>query len=133
MKPAASPKTNDACSMKNELADIILQNMLETASTKLPNMNKVLKRVLKEIGVLKIGSMCSGSNITAVMIARLTKVLGAGSLREIFTCESDPQKRRWLQFVDSSVGDGQACCFGDLSEMGNAESLCTTHGKAVQI
>ena len=131
MKPAASPKTNDACSMKNELADIILQNMLETASTKLPNMNKVLKRVLKEIGVLKIGSMCSGSNITAVMIARLTKVLGAGSLREIFTCESDPQKRRWLQFVDSSVGDGQACCFGDISEMGNAESPCTTHGKCI--
>ena len=92
------------------------------------------------------GSLCSGSEgahfvVEACERALNTTASGQGNatvsdqvrFEQIFACENDDRKRRWIEVVINSkrrsLGKEEISIFKDIKEMGQASAACWTHGK----
>ena len=84
------------------------------------------------VGELTWGSMCSGSE-GAHFVMRELKDHFRWNLRQVFACESNANKRKWIDNLVNatprSLGEPLMCIFCDIKDMGEAMSYCHVHGK----
>jgi hypothetical protein len=75
---------------------------------------------------VRVGTMCSGSDIQDQVGQALFRVLGVGGTYETaFTCEKDARKQSWL--MNMMHGGRDICCFNDICDMGAATAACAKH------
>jgi site-specific DNA-cytosine methylase len=98
-----------------------------------PDLLQQLQANVTQLGAVSLGSMCSGSNITSVLVANLLEVLKTGTpLRDVFSCEVDAQKQEFLKYV--AVWLGQSCShniFSNINEMGEHGAHCSNHDNTI--
>ena len=84
------------------------------------------------VGELTWGSMCSGSEGAHFVMRELKDHFG-WNLRQVFACESNANKRKWIDNLVNatprSLGEPLMCIFCDIKNMGEAMSYCHVHGK----
>jgi superfamily II DNA or RNA helicase len=68
---------------------------------------------------LRLFTMCSGSEIPAVVLQTLSSCLGF-SLQHVAACENDSRKQRWIRANFPSVGH----LFRDLCDLSATEAFC---------
>ena len=86
---------------------------------------------VRRLGTVPIAIMCSGSNITAVLMERLLKAVGEATLHDAFACECHKNKCSGLQHLDSMLRHGgkhTTHVFTNSMGMGLAEAPCEVHG-----
>lgn len=87
-------------------------------------------------GELKIGSLCSGSEMLSACLHALTSCLRAEQveleLRTPFCCEADPLKRKWCIQVANLIhgqDSGNICAHTDVAQfLEGAQAMCQRHG-----
>ena len=90
------------------------------------------------------GSMCSGSEGAhfcmkvcqdAMNDRHTTSGQGVVEFRQLFACESDPQKQPWIYHIINhgrkQAGLSEICIFCDALDMGKDKAECFTHGGAL--
>eukprot|EP00959_Pyramimonas_sp_CCMP1952_P375573 7865968-Pyramimonas_sp.AAC.1 len=140
-KPAGADKGDtgvikETLSIKDDIVKAVLKRMIDAAQKKHieggGSQLHIVPRMKTNVGKLKvvnIGSMCSGSNITTVMIKKLFEVLKSGKVRDTFACEADQSKRGWLKFVGDSMGDPECHIFDNIMNMGRRHATCVVHDR----
>ena len=84
---------------------------------------------LKEICVLGVCSLCSGTNMFAMVCFGACIMLGAGRVQDMFHSESKPSKALFGQHLASlvSVDHKATHVFPDMTKLSAATSVCTAH------
>ena len=134
----ASPKRHVPTKRsQNALPTDIFANMWDIAGSRDKNLACDIANTLATIKTLRIGSMCSGSNITTVMMQRLAETMGEGKIADVFTCEADDRKRGWLKFINEFYGykTKQGCghIFKNVMDMCGQEAQCDACGRKCSI
>ena len=81
---------------------------------------------------IDVGTMCSGSEITTVVLKEFAAACKKAGLkidfRTVFCCEINEEKARWCEKVCAAAGDDDTCVFKDCAEMGSEQyAYCWTH------
>ena len=82
------------------------------------NTRVQLKERTQQMGVLRVGTLCSGSDAPIPVVMHLARKLGL-RVEHIFSCEFSKRKREWIQ--QNFAGSGLKHLFGDVKEVGQAE------------
>lgn len=110
---------------QNVLADVLRAQLEKLPEGSLQKMNDALCSLADESGVLRIGSICAGSDIAFFCTAVFAHVVTQGkvSVANTFCCEADSRKQQFLQtyvaehpWQASRPGHGCHCIFADLED-----------------
>ena len=91
---------------------------------------------LRMLKVVRVASLCSGSNVASVQLQNLCEIIGEVAVWDIFDCESDDQKRQtFLKHIDEVLHNRKRThhSFKNIMEMGDDEAECETHGRSCKI
>jgi site-specific DNA-cytosine methylase len=85
-------------------------------------------------GELRVGSACTGSNLTQILLHKFFNLLGAGSVqvKEVYSCERDTNKRSFVAWVNQQCsGSGPSGSiphvFVDIADISQQQAPCATH------
>ena len=101
-----------------------LTQMLSTLG---PDKVAVIKNNVESMSPsVRVGTMCSGSDIQDQVGKALLRVLGVCATYDTaFTCEKDARKQSWLMKIMHNGRD--ICCFSDICDMGGETAACAKH------
>ena len=86
-----------------------------------------IKANVKRLGCLRLGSACTGSNVTRPL-AQLFFGRKLGVLvHELFTCEKDPKKAKFIAWVNNELGEGSTHVFEDITNLHKPAAKCSVH------
>ena len=113
-------------SLADDEATKTTKNLLKKLT---PELLQRLQAHVTQLGAVSLGSMCSGSNITSILVANLLEVLKTGTpLHDVFSCEVDARKQEFLKYVAEWLGQSSSHnIFSDITEMGEHGAHCSNH------
>ena len=111
-------------SPKDDRATQTTKQLLDKLS---PELLQQLQSHVAKLGVVTVGSMCSGSNVTSVLVADLLQVLKTGKFHDAFACEFDKSKQGFLKYVAEWLGEDSHNIFGDINVMGGHSAHCVNN------
>ena len=82
-------------------------------------------------------SACSGSQGTHFVMKALLKAWPDVVLTQVFACEKDPAKRRWIHNLvnlrRTALGQDLVCIFHDICDLGQEMAERRTHGRRCRV
>ena len=149
--------TIDRAALQRSCQEVAHERLLGTSfrdGTLLPNLAKAHLVNFEKLNPLSgqkplwgrrtWGTLCSGSEGAhfcmkacqdAMNDRRATLGQEAVEFRQLFACESDPKKQRWIHHIINhgrkQSGLSEICIFCNALDMGNDKAECFTHGGAL--
>ena len=81
----------------------------------------------------KWGTICSGSEVMLLVLVAISAAYRNEGVeltfKHSFSCESDPQKRKWIKSLFLELGVESGCIFKQAEHMGCTEAPCCKHNR----
>ena len=95
---------------------------------------KVLLNTLREIGVVRFVSACSGSQVFTINLKLAFELLGKGAVEELFICDKEPSRIQFSNALDVAIDAltgskmaGTMCKFKEIMQLCEHTAACWTH------
>ena len=104
--------------------DNILQDLLGVVG---PQRVQVFREHIFKLGGLRLGSGCTGSNVTLAFTSKAFDVLGLELIRDLFSYELNPAKQKFIKWVNERCTKHSGHVFRDLRDLSSSSAPCVAH------
>jgi site-specific DNA-cytosine methylase len=127
MLRTSSMKTSAGAKMKSQssFVDIEICHKLHNGFSDAEKLR--ISDTCKMLGKIPISSACTGSNASAVAVANVLQVVGAGELEEDFIAELEGSKRKFAEFISARLQGNLRHSFDCITKACMQRAQCLIH------